>query len=95
MVSIHTAAALVDTERPVFMSDDFLRVELLYLFDELGDEERSVLLGIARRIHGGQDTYGELDIDGDKRDWEREGAEELEDFMVYREIARLKRRREG
>lgn len=75
------------------MTDDALRLELLYLFDDLGNDEREVLVGLARRIHQGQETYGELDIDSDRRDWNEEAAQELDDFAVYSEIARLRKRR--
>jgi hypothetical protein len=50
---------------------------------ELGDEERRVLLVLAKRLLMGQRTIGRLDLAKDARDWRRERAEELADALIY------------
>jgi hypothetical protein len=56
---------------------------------ELGDDERRVLLALARRLLAGQRTYGLLSVATDGRDWLRERSEELEDVLVYTAIAEV------
>ncbi len=63
--------------------------ELLEVVSELGDDERRVLLVLARRLLAGQGTYGRLDIATDRRDWRKERAEELSDLLVYDAIAEI------
>jgi hypothetical protein len=43
--------------------------ELLDVIAGLGDDERRVLLAVAKRLAMGRNAYGLLDIDGDPRDW--------------------------
>ncbi len=57
---------------------------------DLGDDERRVLYAIARRVRGGQRTYGLLNIATDKRDWRQEEHEEHLDATVYAAIRTLK-----
>lgn len=51
----------------------------------------SWLVFIARRLRMGQDQYGHLDLASDRRDWEREAAEERADEAVYRACAAVQR----
>jgi hypothetical protein len=60
------------------------------LFDvvcSLGRTEQRVLLYIARRMSKGQAVYGELNLISDRRDWNKERAEELADAVIYQAIA--------
>lgn len=52
-------------------------------FPDLGPDERRVLETIAARLRMGAKQYGLLDVDGDRRDWRHEAAEELLDGCVY------------
>lgn len=54
-------------------------------------DEIRVLEGIAARLCLGLRQYGKMDLANDKRCWPREEAEELLDFLVYREIGHLVR----
>ena len=52
------------------------------LFDvvrQLGEDEVRVLVAIARRLAMDRRQYGPLDVQGDRRDWRAEAAEELLD----------------
>jgi hypothetical protein len=42
-----------------------------------------VLVRVAARLVAGRKAYGDLDIQGDPRDWRREAAEEALDMAVY------------
>jgi hypothetical protein len=66
--------------------------ELLTAIDGLGDEERLVLLDLAKRLAMGQRSYGDLDLGNDPRDWDDEMRAELLDFLVYSSIKRTQRR---
>ena len=62
----------------------------------LGPDERRVLAVLAKRLRIGAETYGELDLARDGRDWEKERGEEVADLLVYSAFAELKRlAREG
>jgi hypothetical protein len=63
--------------------------ELLLVVDELGPDERRVLVVLARRLLAGQKAYGRLDVATDTRNWRRERAEELADALVYTAIAEV------
>ena len=58
-------------------------VELFDVVRQLGEDEVRVLTAIARRLAMGRRQYGPLDVQGDRRDWKREAAEELLDGCVY------------
>jgi hypothetical protein len=64
-------------------------LELAIVLEQLGADERRVLLALARRLLAGQHAYGRLDIANDARDWRRERAEELADALVYGAIAEV------
>jgi hypothetical protein len=64
-------------------------IELAVVVDQLGADERCVLLVLARRLLSGQEAYGRLDLASDPRDWRRERAEELADALVYGAIAEV------
>ncbi len=53
------------------------------LIDSMGDDEIRVLLVLARRLKAGQDCYGKLDLENDKRDFRKERGEEVADLLVY------------
>ena len=57
----------------------------------LGQDEIRVLQRIADRLRLGAKTYGRLSLAKDKRDWNKEGSEELLDGTVYFAIESLKR----
>jgi hypothetical protein len=57
--------------------------ELLEVVGTLGKDERRVLLLIARRLAAGARLYGVLNVQGDRRDWQKEATEELLDGCVY------------
>lgn len=63
--------------------------ELLDVFADLGDDERRVLIVLARRLLEGQRCYGRLDLLRDARDFRRERALELADLLVYTAFAEL------
>lgn len=66
------------------MDDDGpLLVDLENHWARLGDDERRVLVWIAKRLARGRAQYGELDLGSDKRDWRREFTEEVLDALVY------------
>lgn len=65
--------------------------EIWQIWAMLNEDEREVLLRIARRIFAGQQAYGKMDVEGDKRDFVEERAQELEDALVYTVMAELKR----
>jgi len=58
---------------------------------ELGRDELRVIADIASRLLMGQRQYGELDIDADPRDWDREGYDEGLDQSVYLTVSLLRR----
>jgi hypothetical protein len=64
-------------------------VQVVHVLAELGDEERAVLLVLARRLLAGQRAYGRLKLARDPRDFRRERAEELADAMVYTAIGEV------
>ncbi len=66
-----------------------MNTELLEVIAELAEQERSVLLVLARRLLAGQRGYGRLDLSKDARDWRRERAEELADALVYGAMAEV------
>ena len=56
---------------------------------DLGDQELQVLVVLARRLLAGQRAYGRLDLAHDRRDFQTERAEELQDTLVYTAIAEV------
>lgn len=63
-----------------------IRQELSAILDEFGEQEREVLIIVARRLLAGQRTIGRLDVHTDRRDWGQERREELHDALVYAAI---------
>lgn len=63
-------------------------LELQAIWRDLGQDERRVLIGVARRLQIGRERYGDLRLATDQRDWGREAEEELLDALIYRQIAR-------
>lgn len=61
------------------------------LWSELGEEERLVVVHLARRILTGQGQYGRLHLATDGRDWRKERADELSDVIVYTAYAEVAR----
>ena len=59
------------------------------LWSRLGDDERRVLMAIAKRLVRGVDQYGPLLVGSDSRDWTREANEEFLDATVYLAIRTL------
>jgi hypothetical protein len=67
------------------------RDQLEAIVNTLGADEVRVLTEIASRLQRGAQIYGRLDLDTDKRDFAREGHEELQDYLVYFACERLKK----
>jgi hypothetical protein len=63
--------------------------ELLDAIADLGEDERRVMLFLARRLLLGQRAYGRLDLAHDGRDFRRERAEELADALCYGAFAEV------
>ncbi len=63
--------------------------EVAQVWDELGGDERRVLLVLAKRLLDGQQRYGRLDLANDSRDWRKERAEELADSLIYGAFAEV------
>ena len=57
--------------------------ELLAVAHQLGEDELRVLMLIAKRLRAGRETYGELDLERDRRDFPREALDEVADALVY------------
>jgi hypothetical protein len=71
--------------------------QILALLVALGEDERRVILEIAKRLTIGKHCYGVLDIAGDRRgrDWHREAEAELLDACVYLTCASLRDNSKG
>ena len=57
----------------------------------LGFDELRVVDKLVSRLIAGREQYGELDIASDKRDFQTEAAEELQDATVYMMITMIAR----
>jgi hypothetical protein len=66
--------------------------ELTRLASKLAPDELRVLLEVARRLKMGRRVYGKLDLATDRRDFQREAAEELIDAAVYSACLALRTR---
>ena len=53
------------------------------LINQLNDDERDVLLAVAKRLAMGREVYGPLSIAHDPRDWRKEAHEEFLDGAIY------------
>jgi hypothetical protein len=62
---------------------------------QLGDDELAVVGEIVGRLVGGRSQYGELKLDEDRRDFDLEASDELRDYLIYRAIETIRRRRRG
>jgi hypothetical protein len=62
---------------------------LLEVVNELGEDERRVLLVLAKRLLLGQRTIGMLRAATDGRNWLQERSEELADALIYTAIAEV------
>lgn len=77
---------------PITYMDGRLFEALEFPQDEfLGDEPKVISL-ITERLRMGARQYGQLDIKGDRRDWEIEALEEDLDGMVYRACEIIRRK---
>jgi hypothetical protein len=56
---------------------------------ENGGDECAVINAFVQRLEVGFERYGALDLASDRRDWRKEASEEVDDFVVYREMWRL------
>ena len=65
--------------------------ELQTVIEQLGAEERAVMLHIAKRLLTGQTSYGLLDIANDPRDFDAEAGDELSDLLAYLACSWLRR----
>jgi hypothetical protein len=74
------------------MNSNANAVELGVIFAGLEPQAQVVLMDIARRLKAGQEEYGVMDVDSDKRDYLQEAAEEALDFAVYAAMERLKQK---
>lgn len=73
------------------------RIELESILEQLNDDERNVVLGVAlkvaRRVHMGRRQYGPLNLATDRRNWMDEIEAELLDGNIYVEFEAIKRSR--
>ena len=83
-------AALVNVLRESVRVDDVERATVTAM-NRLNDDEKRVILLVARRLIIGRAAYGGLQIGVDKRDMRAESSEELLDACVYLAIASLKK----
>lgn len=73
------------------MSGDSAWRELTAITAKLGDDEVRVLVRIAQRLQGGMQSYGQLYLNIDRREFRRtEARQEIEDALVYLACAWLK-----
>ena len=70
------------------------RARLIADLELLGEDELEVLAEVSNGLVRGRGVYGELRIDADQRDHEREALDELRDGLAYAAIAVVKRRRQ-
>lgn len=68
---------------------------LLTSWRRLGTDERTVVALVAERLAAGRETYGELAIATDRRDFGAEAAEELVDAVVYLAVETLRQQQRG
>lgn len=59
------------------------RGELASLAGSMGDDECRILVRVARRLKFGEGRYGPLNLAKDRRDFMKEAAEEVLDWLVY------------
>lgn len=59
------------------------RAELAGLAASMGDDECKILVRVARRLKFGEGKYGPMNLRKDKRDFAKEAAEEVYDWLVY------------
>jgi hypothetical protein len=73
------------------VSGDSAWRELTAITAKLGDDEVRVLVRIAQRLQGGMQSYGQLYLNIDRREFRRtEARQEIEDALVYLACAWLK-----
>lgn len=83
------------------MADDYTQrraraaylARLLDVLVERGGDELAVLEGMALGLIAGLGSYGPLDLDTDRREWDREIDQERRDELVYRACKREADRR--
>jgi hypothetical protein len=90
-VELHTgrAAAPGAPDRGVVIAG------LVELLAQLGADELAVIVELATRLAAGRAQYGELQLATDARDFAAEAADELRDYLIYRAIDSLRRRRQA
>lgn len=71
-------------------SQYILYEELMDVWCDLKIDERMVAIELMTRLLKGQEKYGALDLNGDKRDWLKERREEIEDLLIYTAFLSLK-----
>lgn len=57
--------------------------DLSGLLKRLNNDERALLLAVAKRLVMGREVYGPMCIDHDPRDWRKEAHEEFLDGAIY------------
>lgn len=72
---------------------DRLLERISFAVHQLGRDELEVVAEVAEGLVAGRNVYGELQIDTDHRDHEREALDELRDGIVYAAVAAIQRRR--
>lgn len=71
------------------------RERLAALLGKLGEDEAEVLAEVAEGLAKGRRVYGELRVEGDRRDFDREALDEVRDGLAYAAMAAIRRRRGG
>lgn len=92
MPMLQSAQVVVDSKRMGCSAEVLAMKDLT---EGLAGDELAVLEAVADRLRVGRERYGQLVIDPDTRDWDREATEELLDFLVYRAIAQIRRDRDA
>lgn len=73
--------------------DDSSVEKLAEIASTLNDDERAVLVLLAKRLAMGRKAYGALNLEVDKRDWRKEASEEALDLAVYMSCSLLSAKR--
>lgn len=81
------------TSAPESSARDRLLERVSFAGRQLGRDELEVVAEVAEGLVAGRTVYGELQIDTDQRDHEREALDELRDGIVYAAVAAIQRRR--
>lgn len=66
---------------------------MAHIMEQLGEDEREIMVVLGERLLDGQSRYGKFDLDSDDRDFQQEAFEEDCDWLVYRAAEVVRNRR--